>query len=92
MIQRKSMNIKFAKKFAKSYNKAPTKIKKAFNDRLELFQENPFNPLLNNHQLTGKYEGLRSINITGNWRGIFQKLDNNLAYFVELGTHSQLYK
>lgn len=50
-------------------------------------------PKLNNHVLRGKLRGLRSINITGDWRAIFReyKKDKQIL-FDSLGTHSQLYK
>ena len=89
------MNIRLAKKFAKQYSKAPQKIKKAFNNRLEIFKEQPFHPLLNNHSLIGKYLYHRSINVTGDWRAIYsEKLekDGKVAIFFALGTHSRLYK
>ncbi len=85
------MQIKFAKKFKKRYEKADSKIQSAFDKRLELFLKNPFHELLNNHTLTGEYLGYRSIDITGDWRAIFSQQDN-VVNFKILGTHSQLYK
>ena len=49
------MSIKFSKQFAKCYEKAPDKIKYAFEQRLDLFKNDKFHPLLNNHGLTGNY-------------------------------------
>ena len=73
--------------------KADKKIQSAFFERLRLFEDNPFYPMLDNHRLTGKYEGCRSINITGDWRAIFREFENyGLVSFETLGTHSQLYK
>lgn len=89
------MKIKFAKKFKKQYEKANTKIQTAFDKRLELFQQDQYYPLLDNHALTGQYSGFRSIDITGNWRAIFREaLDENgnkIITFELLGTHPQLY-
>ena len=95
MTKIRNMNIKFAKKFVKQYSKAPQKIKKAFNLRLEIFRNNSFHSLLNNHSLTGSYLKSRSINITGDWRAIYSEiLENNekITIFLAFGTHSQLYK
>ena len=89
------MNIKFGKKFAKQYSKAPQKIKKAFSDRLEIFKKQPLHPLLNNHYLKGKYLSCQSINVTGDWRAIYQEVrekTKKIIIFLTLGTHSQLYK
>ena len=55
-------------------------------------EKDKYSTLLNNHSLTGKYTGCKSINITGDWRAIFEEINDNIIYFVELGTHSQLYK
>lgn len=89
------MLINYGRKFAKQYDKADFKIKEALKNRVRLFKEDPFNPLLNNHALTGQYSGYRSINITGNWRAIYAEyvIDNEKVIIFEmLGTHSQLYK
>lgn len=90
-MQDYKMEIKFSPDFHKQYGKANEKIKSAFQKRLELFQQNPFNPILRNHPLTGQLKGSRSINITGDWRAIFTET-NDAIIFELLGTHSQLYK
>lgn len=90
------MQIKFAKKFSKQYDKSSSKIKSVFDKKLKLFLKDPFHPQLNNHPLKGKLLSCRSINITGNWRALysehFDKQNNKIAIFEVLGTHSQLYK
>ena len=85
------MQIRYARKFKKQYEKAPKKIKQAFKDRRDRFSENPSNPILNNRQLIGKFKGYRSINITGDWRAIYS-VNKSVIIFETLGTHSQLYK
>ena len=87
------MKIDYSHKFIKDFKKAPRKIQIAFRERLKLFLEDKPHPLLNNHPLSGKYKGHRSINVTGNWRAIFRELDvGQTVYFDALGTHSQLYR
>ncbi|MDP3973963.1 MAG: type II toxin-antitoxin system mRNA interferase toxin, RelE/StbE family [Candidatus Daviesbacteria bacterium] len=89
------MQTKFAKKFKKQYEKADAKIKSAFDKKLELFLQDPFHPLLNNHSLTGKYLEKRSINITGDWRAIFSEAETEeekVINFELLDIHSNLYK
>ncbi len=51
----------------------------------------PFHPLLNNHPLAGRWTGYRSINITGDYRAIYELIEEDLAYFVTIDTHSNLY-
>jgi mRNA-degrading endonuclease YafQ of YafQ-DinJ toxin-antitoxin module len=41
--------------------------------------------------LTGEYAGLYSINITGDIRALYEKIDDTYAIFGFIGTHSQLY-
>lgn len=85
------MQINFSKKFCKIYVKAPEEIKKSFKERLLIFKKNKFDKILNNHQLSGDFYFLRSINITGDWRALF--IDNNdVIDFVILGNHNNLYK
>lgn len=86
------MKIIFRKEFFKSFHKLDSKIQEVFNDRSELFKNNPFDIMLNNHQLRGKWSGHRSINITGDYRAIYKELDNNIVAFVAIGSHSQLYR
>lgn len=75
------MRMIFDRKFTKQREKAPEKIRLAFDE---------FNSLLDNHALKGEWAGYRSINVTGNWRAIFSKVENTV-WFVALGTHPQLY-
>lgn len=85
------MEVRLSPRFRKQYKKADGKIKTAFNKRLRLFKDNPHDPLLNNHSLSGKFKGFRSINITGDWRAIYSKHKETIIFEL-LGTHSQLYK
>lgn len=85
------MQVKFSSNFTKKYRKLPNKIKLAFDSRLEMFRKNPFELVLNNHGLVGKYRGCRSINVTGDWRAVYELIAQDIASFVALGTHSELY-
>jgi len=85
------MKIIFHKNFEKQYKKLPKNIKLKVKERNILFMKEPYNPLLNNHTLSGGYIGYRSINITGNIRIVYRFLDENIILFTEVGTHSELY-
>lgn len=80
------------KDFKKSFKKLSRSLQIQVDERILLFCEDQFSQLLNNHALKGKYEGFRSINISGDLRAIYKMLADNLAYFVEIDTHSNLYK
>ncbi len=79
------------KSFVKAYRKLPDKLKKAVKEKLVLFCEDPFLQELNNHALTGKYQGYRSINITGDYRAVYKEIGKQEVIFVILGSHSQIY-
>jgi len=90
----KIKRIDFSKKFLKLHKKAPQNIRNAWIKRLALFNQDPFHPLLNNHALTGKLTGYRSINVTGDWRAFYSEYEEEkekVIVFEVIGTHSQLY-
>ena len=84
------MELYFHKGFKKQYRRLSQRNQRQFDERLELFTQNPFDSLLNNHSLGGKYKNCRSINITGDLRAIYTT-NKNLVIFLEIGTHSKLY-
>lgn len=86
------MRIKFRKSFVRMLDKAPVKIRAAFYRKIEIFQSDPFCPALRNHKLAGRLNGCRSIDITGDWRAIYEDEDRDLVIFLLLGTHGTLYK
>lgn len=86
------MKIYFHKNFTKKYAKLRLGEKKKFKERQALFLQDPFHPLLNNHALTGKYMGSRNINISGDLRAVYDVIDKDTVLFVDIDTHSNLYK
>lgn len=89
------MNIKYKKKFTKSFEKLDKNIQKKTLLRVNIFQKNPLDQILNNHALTWEYLWYRSIDITWDFRAIFKEHPNGTYEFVEfmnIWTHSQLYK
>lgn len=85
------MKIVFHKSFEKRYKKLSDKVKQKVKERNMLFEKDPYDPMLSNHALNGKYTGYRSISITGDIRIIYKFLDKDTALFSEIGTHSELY-
>lgn len=89
------MRIDYHKRFLKHFTHAPRHIQIATSKRIALFLIDPFSRSLRNHALSGRWRGYRSIDITGDWRAIYQELgDGTIEWveFIELGTHSQLYE
>jgi len=85
------MKIRFHKNFDKQYGKLKKEQKERVKKRLALFLENPLHPALGNHPLKGKYNGYRSINITGDLRAIYKFINEYDCIFVTIDTHSNLY-
>ncbi len=86
------MTIYFHRHFNKRFARLSGKIQKRALERVELFSLDPFNEILRNHALTANFLGLRSIDITGDVRAIYQLVSAKAVLFVDIGTHSQLYK
>ena len=85
------MKTVFSRRFKKQYKKLSVKIRAKFDLRLQLFLAESWNHELNLHKLSGVYEGLWSINITGDIRAIFDRDLKDAIIFVAIGTHPELY-
>lgn len=85
------MKINFHRNFDKRYSKLKRKHQEQFRQRLALFINDRYNPILNNHALKGRFEGYRSMNVTGDIRAIFIMHSSDQVEFVEIGSHSELY-
>lgn len=88
------MKIQYDPDFIKKLKKVNVRIKRNFQKSLVIFQKNPFDPQLNNHKLHEPYLGLRSIDITADYRAIYEQIqegEEEITYFVTLETHKELY-
>ena len=74
------------------YAKLLPSIKQKFKERRNLFLIDPFNPLLKNHSVDSAYPGWWSINITGDWRVLYEPTSKDVVVFMKIGAHSQLYR
>jgi len=87
------VKIKYTDKFVKHFKqriKPHLQLVLRFNQRASLFLDSPRNPILNDHQLKGKKNDMRSFSITGDIRVIYFIKDGD-AYFVDIGSHNQVY-
>jgi addiction module RelE/StbE family toxin len=88
------MKIEYDPDFVRKLKKVDVRIKKRFEKRLSNFLKNPFDPELNNHVLRKPYGGLRSIDITADYRAIYEEFideEESIVHFVAIGTHEELY-
>ncbi len=86
------MKVRLHKRFHKYFKKLPVKVQNKFAERLSQFVENPFHPILGNHAVDAAYPGWRSINITGDYRALFEIQADGVALFMKIGTHAELYR
>lgn len=86
------MKIIFHKNFRKEFAKLNKDEQKRVLFRLDIFQNDHLNKILNNHELKGPLSGFRSINLSGNLRAHYTLVAKDTAFFVLLGTHSELYQ
>jgi len=86
------MNVVFHRHYEKMIQKLSPKVKQKMIERIELFTKDPLDNRLHNHALHTPYKGSYSIDITGDYRAIYELVDDNTALFTHVGTHSQLYR
>jgi len=86
------MKIRFHGNFEKQYRKLRKNEQSQVRKRLSLFSKDEFNPILNNHPLSGKYKGYRSVNITGDIRALYKYQNPSIRIFVVIDSHGNLYK
>lgn len=87
------MEIEFHKNFLKNYRKRVLKNRKLdikAEERIDLFKDNPKNPLLRDHSLTGDMKEYRAFWITGNIRIVYRKIGNKVMLY-DIGSHPQVY-
>lgn len=88
------MKVKLDPDLLKKLKKLDVRIRNSFRERILLFAKNPNNLELNNHPLKREYQGLRSIDITNDYRAVYEDMisgEEPIAYFFLLGTHKELY-
>lgn len=89
------MTVRYDPALLKKLRKVDVRIRKRFKERIEIFIKDPNSSQLHNHALRNEWEGRRSIDITNDWRSLYTEKkegDKTVAYFVEIGTHDELYR
>ncbi len=88
------IEVSFSTSFLRAYKKnikGQPDLEKIFNEKLQLFITNPFDPKLKTHKLSGKLEDMWSFSITYKIRVIFSFVKPNVALFENFGTHYSVY-
>lgn len=88
------MKVKLAPNIFKKLKKLDVRIRSRFKERILIFEKNPNDPQLDNHELRKPYKGMQSIDITNDYRAIYKEMrigEEAVAYFLTIGTHKDLY-
>lgn len=89
------MNIKLSPLVLKELEKIKRKDKKLserVHKQLLLFVSNPKHSSLRVHKLSGSMNNFWSISITMSIRMVYKLLSDDKAYFIDIGTHNEVYK
>ena len=78
-------------KILKKWRKKHPRLIVRFEERLNLFVQNPFEPSLKTHRLSGDLKELWAISITYQHRLVFKFLPENKVLLIDLGTHDEVY-
>ena len=80
-----------SKNFKKAIKRLSPKVRVALAERLRMFMADPWNSLLNNHALHGSMRNYRSINMTGDYRLIYEEYEVETVRLIDVDTHGGLY-
>ena len=84
-------NVDYSTKFLKSSRRLQKRVIAQAEEKEAIFRENPFDPRLRTHKLSGKEEGSWAFWITNSYRIKFIFLPNREVLFLDIGTHD-IYK
>jgi mRNA-degrading endonuclease YafQ of YafQ-DinJ toxin-antitoxin module len=87
----KIIRIEVSSRFKKSFRKLHPKIQRKAISKIKLFKENPFDPRLRTHSLSGKEKECWAFWIDYRYRIKFIFLNGNEVLFLDVGTHD-IYK
>jgi addiction module RelE/StbE family toxin len=85
------MKIYYSSKFAKEYKRLGHKTKLLAEKQEKIFRQNPHDPRLKTHRLTGKLKSFWSFSIDRQHRVIFEFAKKDLVHFHSVGSH-QIYR
>ncbi len=88
------IKVSFSSSFRRAFKKrikGSTELESRFWAKLEVFTNNPFEPSLRTHKLSGKLKDLWSFSIEYNQRVIFYFTDEGNVVFIDIGNHDEVY-
>lgn len=82
----------FGRQFLKTAEKLDEKLKSKLKSSLDVFLENPFNPILHSKPLTGSLSGYYSFRLGKNYRVIFRFISKDKVYLINIGNRKDIYQ
>ncbi|RJQ19897.1 MAG: type II toxin-antitoxin system mRNA interferase toxin, RelE/StbE family [Nitrospiraceae bacterium] len=89
MKMRLELEKPFLKKSKKLLQKNPS-LKTTFERLLNALSDNPFDPALHTHPLTGKLKGKYACSLTYELRVVFRVYDD-IVHLLDIGSHDEVY-
>jgi addiction module RelE/StbE family toxin len=78
------------KRAYKSFIKKHPGLEPKIREKLEFLQNNPQDPLLKTHHLTGRLKGLKSFILFYEYRIVFRQ-EGDIIYLLNIGSHDEVY-
>jgi addiction module RelE/StbE family toxin len=75
----------------KKWRKKHPNLVEKFQQKVDLFIQDPFEPSLRTHALSGNLAECWSLSITYEYRLIFKFIDESRVLLIDLGTHDEVY-
>jgi addiction module RelE/StbE family toxin len=66
-------------------------LSKVFDEKLLLFEKEPYHPSLDTHKLSGKLKGFWAFTIAYDCRVIFDLVEPDKAMLIDVGKHDEVY-
>ncbi len=90
-MKRPIQKVVFSSRFEKEFDRLPRQIQEAAHTKDEKFREDAFDPSLETHKLSGKFEGDWAYSINRSYRVHFRFFDDHTVVYIHIGTH-EIYK
>lgn len=82
----------FVQKTIFQIHKKDRKLAEKIQKQIILFESNPEHPSLRLHKLSGALDHMWSLSITMSIRMVYKLMSKETAYFVDIGTHDEVYR
>jgi len=86
------MQISSSSRFKRSFKKLPRHLQDDFESKIKIFIQDPFNPLLRTHKLSGNLDEHYSFYLRDGFRVLFIFESKDVAILVNLGSHDDYKK